>query len=128
MAPDTLTYLTSEITDNASVWYHDTDKTDSIYATDKFYGMDGYDVFLCGAQSVITIENPASKSAKELVIFRDSYASSLSPLLIDAYKKITLIDIRYISSSLIKEYMPDGEFDALFLYSTSLLNNGMLLK
>ena len=32
---------------------------------------------------------------RELVIFRDSFASSLAPLLMEQYAKITLVDIRY---------------------------------
>lgn len=127
--PDKLLYLTNDTTENASVWSLDMgEKATSVYSPEKFYGMDGYDVFLSGAQSVMIIENNKAETSRELVIFRDSYASSLSPLFIEAYKKITLIDLRYISSSLIGEYIPDGNFDALFLYSTLLLNNGMLLK
>jgi len=127
IAPDTLTYLTNENTDNIKVWSLESGDC-SIYAPEKFGGMDSYDVYLYGAQSVMTIENEKADSDRELVIFRDSFGSSITPLLTDAYKKITLIDLRYISSSLIGEYIPQGEFDALFLYSTSLYNTGMLLK
>ena len=44
-----------------------------------------------------------SSNDKELVIFRDSFGSSLSPLLVKYYKKITLIDNRYISRDNYKE-------------------------
>ena len=74
---------------------------------------------------LITAEN---KINRELVIFRDSFASSLAPLLIEYYSKITLIDIRYISSN---EYLKLIEFnnqDILFLYSTLLVNNSGTLK
>ena len=42
------------------------------------------------------IYNENSFNDKELIIFRDSFASSLTPLLIKYYSKITLIDNRYI--------------------------------
>ena len=35
-------------------------------------------------------------------MFRDSFCSSLAPLLLDGYKKITVIDLRYIGSPLLK--------------------------
>ena len=39
----------------------------------------------------IDIVNPTSNSNKELIVFRDSYGSSLVPLLIDGYRKITVV-------------------------------------
>ena len=36
----------------------------------------------------IEITNPISTTTKELVIFRDSFASSITPLLINYYNKI----------------------------------------
>ncbi|MBO5414261.1 MAG: hypothetical protein J6A17_01405, partial [Bacilli bacterium] len=65
---------------------------------------------------------------KELVVFRDSFGSSLTPLLINYYKKITLIDNRYIHS---KYYLNKVDFknqDILFMYSTLLVNNSGSLK
>ena len=46
---------------------------------------DKYDIYLSGASSIIDIVNPTSNSNKELIVFRDSYGSSLIPLLIDGY-------------------------------------------
>ena len=50
--------------------------------------LDSYEVYLDGASSFIEIENKNSLSDKELIIFRDSFGSSLIPLLINYYKKI----------------------------------------
>ena len=44
-----------------------------------------------------TEENTENKTGRELVVFRDSFASSFVPLLVEGYDKITLIDTRYIS-------------------------------
>lgn len=90
--------------------------------------MDGYDVFCAGAQSVVTIESPLAKTDRELILFRDSFGSSLAPLFLEGYRRVTLVDLRYLSSSLLEQFVDFHGQDVLFLYSTSLLNSGMLLK
>lgn len=138
--PDELVYMESKYTGAAKVYGIDPEvlKKDfgvedtlskKVYATEKFGGMDGYDVFLSGAQPIVTIECENAKTDRELVIFRDSFSSSLAPLFAGAYKKITLIDLRYIPSALIGNFVEFNEGqDALFLYSNSLYNSAMLLK
>ncbi|MDD3165703.1 MAG: DHHW family protein [Oscillospiraceae bacterium] len=126
--PDALTYLTSAATDGAVVTSAEQAGTLPVYPTEKFEGMDGYDVFLSGAAALLTIENPNAKTDRELIIFRDSFGSSLAPYFIDSYAKITLVDLRYVASALLPQLMEFGDQDVLFLYSTLLLNSGSLLK
>ena len=138
--PDTLRFLTSPYTETAKVSGIDPevlkkdfgvtyDLSDKVYSLDRFNGMDGYDVYLSGAQPIVTIECETAKSDRELVIFRDSYGSSIAPLFTGAYKKITLVDLRYIPSMLLGQFVEFGENqDALFLFSTSLLNSSMLMR
>ena len=83
-------------------------------------------MFLSWATPIITIENPNAATSKELLLFRDSYGSSLAPLLVQNYSKITLLDIRYISSKLLGEYIEFNDQDVLFLYSTLVLNQNIL--
>ena len=90
--------------------------------------MDGYDTFLSGAQALLTVENPLAGTDRRLILFRDSFGSSLAPLLLDSYREITLVDLRYLSSSLLGDYVDFDGADVLFLYSTSILNSAMLLK
>ena len=71
-------------------------------------------------------EKGTSKSNKELILFRDSFGSSLAPLLINNYKTITLVDIRYISSKILEQYIDFTNQDVLFLYSTLILNQNVL--
>lgn len=130
---DELCYLTNDVIDEAVVKLLDTktlEMTDSrMYATEKFTGIDPYDLFLSGAQPLITIENPNSTTDRELIIFRDSYSSSLAPLLTEGYAKITLIDLRYLASPMVEQLVefPEG-CDVLFLYGTLVLNSsGVLL-
>ena len=90
--------------------------------------MDSYNVFLSGSTPFITIQNKENKSGKELVIFRDSFASSLTPLLIESYSKITLIDLRYMGASKLNEVITFEDQDVLFLYSTMVINESVMLK
>lgn len=137
---DTLKYLTNSYTENAKVYGIDPEVlkndfgvednlSDKVYALDRFFGIDGYDVFLSGAQPVVTMECENAKTDRELVIFRDSYGSSIAPLFLGAYKKVTLVDLRYIPSMLVSEYvdLKDGQ-DVLFLYSTMMINKAMTMK
>ena len=61
-------------------------------------------------------------------MFRDSFGSSLIPLLISSYKKIVVIDTRYISSNILSDYVDFKGQDVLFLYSVSTINNSYTLK
>ena len=67
-------------------------------------------------------------SGKELIIFRDSYGSSLAPLLLSSYSKITLVDTRYISPTILGNYINFDNKDVLFIYSISIINNSYSLK
>lgn len=132
LAPDTLTYQTSPAIDAADVWLLNTTtvalEPSEMYVPERFDGVDPYDVFLSGAQPLVVIENPAAQTERALYLFRDSFSSSLAPLLTSAYSKITLIDLRYISAPLMAElvtFEPDA--DVLFLYGVQVLNSGSVL-
>ena len=79
-------------------------------------------------ESFAAVENAENKKGRELVVFRDSYASSFVPLLVEGYDKITLIDTRYISPKILENYIEFSNQDILFLYSTSVINNSYSLK
>ncbi|MDI9541134.1 MAG: hypothetical protein QM204_06690 [Bacillota bacterium] len=125
-----ITYLTNEILQNSVVSYLANNGyiQKGIYDFDKAYGKDPYEFFLSGNQAIITIENNNCNSDKELIVFRDSFGSSLCPLLTEGYKKITIVDIRYINSAILKEYITNNGQDVLFIYSTLLINNSSSLK
>lgn len=124
VTPDNIYILTNEIINNCILYNYETNKKSSIYTTTN--SADKYDIFLSGAVPLISIENPNSKTEKELLLFRDSFGSSLAPLLVENYKKITLIDLRYISSSILENYIDFNEQDVLFLYSSVVLNQNIL--
>ena len=60
-------------------------------------------------------------------IFRDSFGSSIAPLLSEGYAKITLVDIRYLRADLLERFIEFKNQDVLFLYSTSVLNHSETL-
>lgn len=121
--PEKLHYLTNEILESCVVTYLEDTKNQKIYNLSKVNGKDPYDIFLSGATPLVTIENPNVATDKELIVFRDSFGSSLVPLLAAEYSKITLVDIRYLKSSLVGEYVTFFDQDVLFLYSSLLLND-----
>ena len=97
--------------------------TMQVYNEADLESADLYDIFLSGVEGYLTIENPAAQTDRELVIFRDSFGSSLAPLLVQSYAKITLVDIRYMNMDMLKMLMEFDDQDVLFLYSTLVLNN-----
>ena len=126
--PEELIYLTNKNLDNLYVEYLENNNLNSIYNLDNLSSLDSYEVYLDGASSFIEIYNNNSKSDKELIIFRDSFASSITPLLTSYYKKITLIDNRYISSNNCLSLVEFTNQDILFIYSTLIINNSTTLK
>ena len=76
----------------------------------------------------MVIDNPELENDKKLIIFRDSFASSLTPLLISSYDEITLVDLRYIGTDYLEGIVDFKDSDILFLYSDEVINNSYLLK
>ena len=126
--PETITYLTNNNLNDIYVNYLENKNLHSIYNLEKLTSLDSYEVYLDGASSFIEIYNKNSKSNKELIIFRDSFASSITPLLTNYYKKITLIDNRYINSNNYLNLIEFNNQDVLFMYSTLIANNSSSLK
>jgi len=94
-----------------------------VYDEGKVTGRDPYDVFLDGAQALITLENPESTTERELYLFRDSFGSSLAPLLAANYRRVTLIDLRYINARVLPEYVAFAPgADVLFLAGWQMFN------
>lgn len=121
-------YLTSDVLNGCKVYDYQNEKEIGIYDFEKAYGKDPYEMFLSGTLSLITIENQKVTTEKELILFRDSFGSSIAPLLVEGYSKITLVDIRYIHPDTLEKYIEFDNQDVLFLYSTLVLNNAETIK
>ena len=127
-----LTILENESTDGLLVSYLNP-KTGGmvageLYPLAELESIDPYNVYLGGAQPLIILENPAAEGERELVIFRDSFTSALAPLLTEAYGRVVLVDLRYISGRILSEYVTiSSEADVLFLYGVQVLSNPEIL-
>ena len=131
-------YLVGDFMEDCTVYDHQNSREVGFYDMEKAVGKDPYEMFLSGNLSVVTIENPNATTEKELIVFRDSFGSSLIPLLAEGYRKITVVDIRYIQSANLQVLRdqrtgkPLVDFanadDVLFLYSTLVLNNSGTLR
>ena len=128
LAGESLSYLTNDTIDACRVTNYETGKTGPVYDLDKAAGSDPYELFLSGSVSLLTVDNPNARTDRELVIFRDSFGSSLAPLLLEGYSRVTLVDIRYLSPSQLGNFLTFDRQDVWFLYSTSVLNNSSTLK
>lgn len=124
VSPDNLYILTNDTIENCTTYNYEKQKNAPIYT--ETTSSDKYDIFVSGATPLISIENPNAQTHKELLLFRDSFGSSIAPLLVENYSKITLVDLRYISSQLLGEFIEFNNQDVLFLYSTVVLNQNIL--
>ncbi len=126
--PDPLFLLENEVLNNCAVYDYETGKTGNVYDLEKLTGKDPYEIYLSGPKSLMTIVNPAAKTDRELVIFRDSFASAIVPLLLADYAKITLVDIRYVQIDMLDRFLEIDDQEILLLYSTLVLNNSSTIK
>jgi hypothetical protein len=125
---DTVYYLDSKILRDCTVSVVGEEMDAAVYDLEKGKTKTPYDLFLSGSVAILNIENPNASSEKKLVVFRDSFGSSLVPLLVSGYQNITLVDIRYVQSRALGELVDFSGADVLFLYSTLLLNSSMGMK
>ena len=125
---DEIKVLTNDTLKRCKVYNYETKEYSGIYNLKKINSLDKYDVYLSGATPMLTIENPDYNGTKELIVFRDSYGSSLIPLLVTGYSKVTVVDTRYISPKLLNQYIEFKDQDVLFMYSTLIINNSTTLK
>lgn len=128
MEADVLYTTHSELLENCRVYNYETGQYSGIYDQEKLAGADLYEVFLSGSVSLLRIENPMAETDRELIIFRDSFGSSIAPLLVQGYKTVTLVDIRYLSSAMLGRFLDFQNQDVLFLYSSLVLNNSNTLQ
>lgn len=129
LVADTLRYLTGEVLDACTVYDYETDAQEPLYDLSAVETDTPYDLYLQGSRSLLRIDSPLSATDKTLVVFRDSFGSSLIPLLAESYRTIYAVDIRYLSSQMVGRFLSfDGSEDVLFLYSTMVLQNSRTMK
>ena len=133
---ETISYLTWDELEECAVYNYELGKEVEVYQFDKLEGRDPYDFYLGGAAALITVENPAAaeraeaagEQPRELILFRDSFGSSIAPLFLADYARVTLVDIRYMQSSMLDQFIEFDGQDVLFLYGASMINNSFTFK
>lgn len=120
---DSLTYLCNDVIDNIEI-----KEGIPLYDLTKLSTAKPYEFFMSGNQAVVTMKNMSAQNDRRLIIFRDSFASSIAPLLAGGYSEVVLVDLRYVLSDMVGDYVDFADADVLFLYSTTLLNNSLAMK
>lgn len=102
----------------------------ALYMLDKAEtSIDMYDVFLGGAVPLIFLENENSVNDATIIVFRDSFGSSMIPLLSPYFKNIVAVDFRYVTLDNAVKICSDYKADAvLSMLSTGVIKNGEMLK
>ncbi len=118
-------YMTNDIIDASMLYNVEINSHESVYKLENFNSSDPYNIFSSGASSLVEIESPLAKTDKELIIFRDSFGSAIAPLFLEEYSKVTLVDLRYMSISLLDQYIDFENADVLVLYSSLILNTAV---
>ena len=128
-ASEPVRYLSNSVIRSLRVYNVETASEIPVYDLKAAAGRDPYEMFLGGARSIISLTNPNTKHKRKLLVFRDSFGSSIAPLLAAGYSEITLVDIRYISPLSLSKFVDfSGVTDVLFLYSASVVNNSETIK
>lgn len=129
MEAETMYIMENQLLKDCTVQVVDDNSKVQVYDMEKLESKDLYDIYLSGSRTLVEIKNPNAKTDRELVIFRDSFGSSIAPLLLQDYAKVTLVDLRYvIDSAIVGRYLRLTDQDVLFLYSTEVLNIPDVLK
>lgn len=93
----------------------------TIYFRDYLAKKDKYSAFFDNNQPVETLYTK-NQNGKKLLVFKDSYAHSLVPFLMNHYSQITMIDLRYLNDDL-KNVVKLKDFDQiLFVYNADTFN------
>ncbi len=126
---DEMLYVTNPILKDAVLFDNSLNSEIPIYNFDKIESAEPYDMFMSYAKvGLITLQRKVPTTGRELIVFRDSFGSSIGPLLLNGYDKITFIDTRQILPAAVKNRVKFTNQDVLFLYSTTVLNDTIELK
>lgn len=132
VSPDELVYLSNDVLENCKVYNEETKLEEPIYNLNRVEKTGNkYDLFLSGASSIQKIINENADNGRKLILFRDSFGSSIAPLIAGQYEEILLIDLRYINYSILSDYIDFSEYanqDVLFLYSSRVINKAGIFR
>lgn len=124
---DSINIIENDSINSSVVYDYSLNKYIDFYDYSKLSSSDKYNIYLGGSTPLVKITT-SNNNGRNLIIFRDSFGSSLAPLLTSSYKTITLVDTRYMSPKILNNYIDFKDSDVLFIYNTSIINNSYSLK
>lgn len=96
---------------------------DDIYFDEFLTKKDKYSYFLGQVQPYVTITTK-SDSGRRIIIFKDSYAHCLTPMLLGDFSEIRLVDLRFINADKLDTMLDIKRYnEALFIYSTDVFSH-----
>lgn len=107
----------------------DSTEYDSLIFPEHADTYDGYAIFLGGNHGMLEITNAAAPEGT-LLVFKDSFANSLLPLLSAHYSRIVVVDARYYAGNFSDAIAAAGKVDqVLYVYSMdSLVNDTVVAR
>lgn len=127
--PDVIEAIIPENSAGTYIVLNSSQKTKSVSMFDlsKLENGNQYEVFLGGNFSKLTITT-TSNTENKLLIFKDSYANCMLPMLTPFFKEIVVVDARYFTDD-IRAVVNDGEFThMMFLYNVNTFLEDTSLK
>ena len=127
---DRLVWLRDEEIDGLQVTDYDEMKEirNVVYAEEKLGTVDSYELFFGGNSPLIVIDNPQCNSGERLVIFRDSFASAIAPLLAKEYSQVVLVDLRFMGYEFLDQFVDFKGADVLFLWEQQVYNDSSMIR
>ena len=126
--PDVIEAIIPENSAGTYIVLNSSQKTKSVSMFDlsKLENGNQYEVFLGGNFSKLTITT--SNTENKLLLFKDSYANCMLPMLTPFFKEIVVVDARYFTDD-IKAVVNGGEFThMMFLYNVNTFLEDTSLK
>lgn len=127
--PDVIEAIIPENSAGTYIVLNSSQKTKSVSMFDlsKLENGNKYEVFLGGNFSKLTITT-TSHTENKLLIFKDSYANCMLPMLTPFFSEIVVVDARYFTDD-IRAVVNDGEFThMMFLYNVNTFLEDTSLK
>lgn len=90
---------------------------DSLYFREYLDVKDKYSSFMGTNSPIMTVTSENNPNGQSILIFKDSYAHSLIPFLVNHYSKITVLDMRYINAGYSTLVDMDNFDSVLILYN-----------
>ncbi len=97
-----------------------------LYFNEFLERKDKYSVFFGQNQPLIKIET--GTEGGRLLVIKDSYAHCFVPFLTEHYSEITMIDTRYVQTSINELADPENFDQALILYNASTFMDGITIR